>query len=326
MKPIIGTSIGDPAGISSEVLVRALADRNVRDAARHVLIGSADVIKRALRYTNIDAEIRQLNPNDKCLNLSDDVSVIDIIDNGVLDGIELPLREDTLIGGQASASWLEEADKLARSGVVDALVMAPISAGSLKKADKLDLVVSPDPGLGYLVLVSGPLRVAHLTDHISLRKVCDVISKDLVFKGISDVNAALKKWGIANPRIGVSGLNPHADGAEDREEITPGVNMAKAKGINVEGPISPDSIFRQCIDGVYDIVLAMYHDQGHIAIKTWGFSGNCVIMMGPPYLNMSVAHGTAYDITGTGKADHTMMKNTMILAASLVGGSGFVDL
>lgn len=325
MKPIIGTSIGDPAGISSEVLVRALADQNVHDAARHVLIGSADVIERALKYTNIDAKIRRLKPTNKSLDLSNDASVIDIIDNGILDGIELPLREDTLIGGQASASWLEEADKLARAGLVDALVMAPISAGSLKMADKLDLVVSPDPGLGYLVLVSGPLRVAHLTDHISLREVCDVISKDLVFKGISDVNAALKKWGIDNPRIGVSGLNPHADGVEDREEIAPGVEMAKAKGINVEGPISPDSIFRQCIDGAYDIVLAMYHDQGHIAIKTWGFSGNCVIMMGPPYLNMSVAHGTAYDITGTGKADHTMMKNTMILAGSLIGGSGFVD-
>ena len=216
MKPIVGTSIGDPAGISSEVLVRALADQSVHDVARHVLIGSADVIERALRYTNIDAKIRRLKPSSKSLDLSNDASIIDVIDNGILDGIELPLREDTLIGGQASASWLEEADELARSGLVDALVMAPVSTGSLKIADKLDLVVSPDPGLGYLVLVSGSLRVAHLTDHISLRDVCDVISKDLVFKGISDVNAALKKWGIDNPRIGVSGLNPHANGAEER--------------------------------------------------------------------------------------------------------------
>ena len=112
-------------------------------------------------------------------------------------------------------------------------------------------------------------------------------------------------------------------GDEDRLAIAPGVERAKAMGIAVEGPIAPDSVFRQCIEGRYDMVLAMFHDQGHIAVKTWGFSGNSVIIMGPPYLHMSVAHGTAYDIVGSGKADAAMMLSAMRTCGRLASGQGF---
>ena len=103
-------------------------------------------------------------------------------------------------------------------------------------------------------------------------------------------------------------------------------SRARARGINVDGPSAPDTVFRQCIEGRYDLVLAMFHDQGHIAVKTWGFSGNCVIMMGPPYLHMSVAHGTAYDIVGTGKADPSMMLSAMRTCGVLTAGKGFSEV
>jgi 4-hydroxythreonine-4-phosphate dehydrogenase len=121
----------------------------------------------------------------------------------------------------------------------------------------------------------------------------------------------------------VAGLNAHAYGDEDKHQIAPGVERAKAEGIDVTGPAPPDSVFRWCIDGRYDVVLAMYHDQGHIAVKTWGFVGNCAMILGTPYIHLSVAHGTAFDIVGKGIANHEMMLTAMRQAASLGAGKGF---
>jgi len=320
-RPIVGTLAGDPAGIGPEVTVKALASGLVHETSIPVLLGSAAAIERAMEFTDTKARLRVLR-RFECP--SDDPSVIDVIDTGALPDGFLPLGEDTELAGHATARWLDELDGLARDGHFAATVMGPISTVSLKMAGKLGKVISPTPGESYLVLLTGPLRVAHLTDHMSLRQVIDVISADLVATAIGQLNAAMQSWGIARPRIAVAGLNPHAVGDEDRDEIAPGVLLARDKGIDVEGPIAPDSVFRQCIEGRYDMVLAMFHDQGHIAVKTWGFSGNCVIMMGPPYLHMSVAHGTAYDIVGTGTADAAMMLSAMRTCGQLASGRGFV--
>ncbi|EHJ58014.1 4-hydroxythreonine-4-phosphate dehydrogenase [Sphingomonas paucimobilis] len=312
--------IGDPAGIGPEVTVKALADGSVHEVSIPVLLGSAAAVERALDMTGVRARVRRMRSFEQP---SDDVGVIDVIDTGALPDGVLPLGVDTEVAGHATAQWLDELDALARDGSFAATVMGPISSGSLKMAGKLDKVISPTPGESYLVLLTGPLRVAHLTDHMSLRQVIDVITADLVAKAIRQVNDAMRSWGIARPRIAVAGLNPHAMGDEDRLAILPGVERARATGIAVEGPIAPDSVFRQCIEGRFDMVLAMFHDQGHIAVKTWGFSGNCVIIMGPPYLHMSVAHGTAYDIVGTGKADAAMMLSAMHICGQLASGQGF---
>ncbi|AKM12065.1 PdxA family dehydrogenase [Novosphingobium pentaromativorans] len=319
-RPVVGTMIGDPAGIGPEVTVKALADGSVHEVSIPVLLGSAAAVERALDMTGVRARVRRMRSFEQP---SDDVGVIDVIDTGALPDGVLPLGVDTEVAGHATAQWLDELDALARDGSFAATVMGPISSGSLKMAGKLDKVISPTPGESYLVLLTGPLRVAHLTDHMSLRQVIDVITADLVAKAIRQVNDAMRSWGIARPRIAVAGLNPHAMGDEDRLAILPGVERARATGIAVEGPIAPDSVFRQCIEGRFDMVLAMFHDQGHIAVKTWGFSGNCVIIMGPPYLHMSVAHGTAYDIVGTGKADAAMMLSAMHICGQLASGQGF---
>ena len=321
-RPIVGTMIGDPAGVGPEVIARALATGHVHELSIPVLIGSAAAMERAVEITGVSCSVRVIRSVD---DLSDDPAIIDIIDSGTLTASELPLAEDTVRGGEASALWLDEMGALASGGAIAASVMGQISSGSLKLARKVPGIVSPTPGESYLVLLTGPLRVAHLTDHIPLRRVCEIISPDLVALALRQIDGAMRNWGIARPRIVVAGLNPHAMGEEDREAIAPGVARARAEGIDVEGPVSPDSVFRQCVEGRYDIVLAMYHDQGHIAVKTWGFSGNCAIILGPSYLHVTVAHGTAYDIAGKGTADPAMMLSAMRTAASLAAGRGFPE-
>lgn len=322
-RPVIGTMVGEPAGIGPEVTVRAWATGAVHDVSIPVLLGSAAAIERALDATGVDARLRVMRGFE---TPSDDPDVIDIIDTGAMAETRLPFGEDTLESGHATARWLGELDALARDGHFAGTVMGPISTGSLKMAGKLDMVISPTPGESYLLLLTGPLRVAHLTDHMPIRAVCDLLTPDLIDGALQQIDAALRSWGVAAPRIVVAGLNPHAIGDEEATAIAPGIARARARGIDVEGPSAPDTVFRQCIEGRYDLVLAMFHDQGHIAVKTWGFSGNCVIMMGPPYLHMSVAHGTAYDIVGTGKADHAMMLSAMRACGILSAGRGFAAL
>lgn len=320
-RPIVATSIGDPNGVGAEVVAKAWASGEVHKTSRPVLVGSAHVMEQGVEIARLRAKVRSIQSLDE---LGDTPEVIDILDSGALDPRDLQAGKDTVAGGLASARWMNEADALANSGKASASVFAPISSVSLKMAGKLDAVIPINPGETYLFLVSGPLRIMHLTDHIPLRRVIDVITEDLVFSSLQTLDSTMRKWGVANPRIVVAGLNPHAQGEEDTGQIAPAVKRAAAAGIKAMGPFSPDAVFRQCIEGTYDVVLAMYHDQGHIPIKTWGFSGNCAIVVGLPYLNMSVAHGTAFDIVGKGIADHTMMLSAMKMAGSLSTGAGFL--
>ncbi|MGI4859432.1 MAG: 4-hydroxythreonine-4-phosphate dehydrogenase PdxA, partial [Janthinobacterium lividum] len=169
----------------------------------------------------------------------------------------------------------------------------------------------------------GALTIAHLCDHVPLREVPRIITREAVLTLVRTLDRAMASWGLASRRIAVAGFNPHAHGEEEDRAIAPAIADARAEGISAEGPFSPDSVFRHCIEGRYDVVVAMYHDQGHIAMKTWGFSGNSVVFLGPPYVHTTVAHGVAYEIAGTGKADGTMILNAILNAAYLAGGKGF---
>jgi 4-phospho-D-threonate 3-dehydrogenase / 4-phospho-D-erythronate 3-dehydrogenase len=321
-RPFVGTVIGDPSGIGPEVVAKAWRSGHVHTHSRPVLIGSVAAMEHAVRIAGLNATVRRV---EDVKDLSDRPDVIEVIDSGALRPEEIVLGSDNQASGRASGIWLDEADRLARSGVLAATVMGPISTGAMKMAGVLDKVVSVKPGESYLFLVSGPLRICHVTDHMPLAQVCALLDEALITKSLVTLNEKLRSWGIREPRIGVAGLNPHAVGSEESKAIGPGVRAAAARGVLVEGPISPDSIFRHCIEGKYDAVLAMYHDQGHIAIKTWGFSGNSAVIIGPPYVHLSVAHGTAYDIVGRGIADHRMILNAMRTAGSLAAGSGFAE-
>ena len=320
LRPRVGTVIGDPCGIGPEVVAKAWATGQVHLCSRPVLIGSAAAMEQAIRITGIDAKLHKVAALSE---LSDDPRVVDIIDTGWLDANEITPGKSNRACGYATAMWLDQSGELAKAGQLAAVVYAPIDSAAMKMAGVLDRVVSIKPGENYALLLSGPLRVAHVTDHLPMRQMCDELSAELIEAALITLHTELQKWGMADPRIVVAGLNPHAQGREEDEAIGPGIARARLRGVAADGPQSPDSVFRHCIEGRYDVVLAMYHDQGHIAVKTWGFSGNCVLVLGAPHINLSVAHGTAHDIVGKGIADPAMILSAMTTGAFLAAGRGF---
>ena len=319
--PIVATMIGDPAGVGPEVIAKALATGEPYTRSRPVLIGSCAVMERAVETTHVPMQVRSVG------SVADgglDSSFLDVLDTGQLDVNEFQIGEESIACGRATGAWMAEMDELARTGQAQATIMGPINSGAMKRAGTLDQVVNVEPGRTYLTLISGPLCVVHLTDHVPLKQVSDWIRSDRVLRAIQLIDDSFRGWGVSNPRIAVSGFNPHASGEEEEREIVPAIMRGRDQGIDVSGPISPDTVFRQCIEEQFDIVLAMFHDQGHIAIKTWGFVGNCAMFLGTPHLFLSVAHGTAFDIVGKNLASHEMMLTAMNQAASLAAGSGFV--
>lgn len=318
--PVVGVVIGDPCGIGPEVVAKAWHSGKLHECCRPVLVGSGAVMAEAARMTGLALDVRVIESPDQCAGRGD---VLDIMEPVPFDNGKVRLGQDMEYAGWASGIWLEHADRLARAGIFNATVMGPISSVAMSMAGMFDRVASQSREGAYLLLRSAPLMIAHLTDHVPFREVSSLICQEAVVKLIRLLDASMQTWGFAERRIAVAGLNPHADGQEEREEIGPAVDMARGEGINAIGPISPDSVFRQCIEGRYDVVIAMYHDQGHIAIKTWGFSGNSVVMLGPPYVHTTVAHGVAHELAGTGRADHEMILNAILNAAYLSSGRGY---
>ncbi len=322
-KPVVATMIGDPAGIGPEVVAKALATGDPYAVSRPVLVGHAPAMEWAVERTGVPMTVRQ---TDGVEGAGLDPGVIDIIDEGDLEPGSYRIGEESAAGGDASYAWLDKLDRMARSGEAAATIMAPINSGSLKMAGSTKPVFNVEQGRSYLALLSGPLRVVHLTDHVPLRAVSELITHESVLQAVQVIHDRFLEWGVTSPRIAVSGFNPHASGREDKAQIAPAVEEATQLGIDVVGPIAPDTVFRHCIDGRYDIALAMFHDQGHIAVKTWGFVGNCAMILGLPYIHMSVGHGTAFDIVGQNLARHEMILTAMTEAASLAGGRGFLPV
>lgn len=321
--PVITITPGDPNGIGPEVVAKALGDGSIQQVCTPVVVGSRAAVDMGIEIAGAALKTRTIDEIDQA---RPDAGFIDVLDDGTLQRQHINLGTNSAVCGTANAGWLKQAANLCRNGKADATVMAPVNSESLALA-KQDLsgVFGRDPSDRYLSLLSGPLRIVHLFDHVLLHDVCRQINAPMVTQAIEKTHSSLIEWGIDRPRIGVAGLNPHAHGPQEKESIGPGVDKAESNGIDVRGPIPPDTVFRHCIDGRYDVVIAMFHDQGHIAIKTWGFVGNCALFMGAPYLFLSVGHGTAYDIVGQGIAEHQMMQAAMLQAASLAAGRGFAD-
>jgi 4-hydroxy-L-threonine phosphate dehydrogenase PdxA len=314
--PLVVATIGDPCGIGPEVLVKALSTGE--GFGRTLLVGDADTVARTIAMTRSPLSMRPCSAFEQARF---EPGCIDVLDPGSLRPADITPGHVSPACGRAVVEWWDIATRLAQQGLAKAIVKGPINSEAIRAGGLKEQ--SPPSGPTHLFLVTGPLRVAHLTDHLTLREMLDLVTRENVSALIHLLDASLKSWGIAGPRIGVAGLNPHCHGPEDREQIAPAVADAAAKGIRVAGPIPADSIFRQCIDGEFDCVLAHYHDQGHVAVKTWRFAGNCALILGTPYVRMSVAHGTAFDIAGKGIADHSSMAAAMRTAAMLSAGKGF---
>lgn len=316
-KPIIVITQGDPCGIGPEVVTKALATGEIHPLCRPVVMGSAWAMEQAVKLVGAPLRVRRI---ESVAEGGENPGTIDVLDPGNLSPSDITVGQVSAACGRAVTEWRVEATRLVSSGEAQGIVMAPINSEAIQLAG---VPRTGDGQQGYLFLINGPLRIVHFTDHIPYAQVRDEVKQEKLVPILQLIHDSLGKWGVPNPRIGVAGLNAHAMGAEDREEIAPAVQEAQRRGINAIGPVSPDTVFRQCIDGLYDVVLAMYHDQGHIAIKTYKFEGILSISLGRPFIGTSVAHGTAFDIAGKGIANPASILASIKTCATLASGKGF---
>lgn len=317
----IGITMGDPAGIGAEITVKALNSKKVYEKSIPVVIGDYEALKDAIEFCKSDLKLNEIkNPSEA----TGEYGVIDFINLGYLKPGSWKYGEAQELCGEASFNYITYAIKLAMDKEIGAVITAPINKEALHMSGhkysghtEIFAEYTNTPKYGML-LASGNLRVIHVSTHVSLREACDRVKKDRVLEVIKLAKEGVNLLGIENPTIGVAGLNPHCSenglfGTEEEKEIIPAIEEAKKQGINVEGPMPPDTIFSKGLGGQYDIIVAMYHDQGHIPLKLSGFkmdpltkkytsmSGiNCTI--GLPVIRASVDHGTAYGKAGEGRA------------------------
>ena len=328
-RPLIAITLGDPAGIGPEVAVKALGREDLRGEARLFLLGDPACAEAALRLTGSPLVPRAIGRPAEARGEPGMVETLAV----AAGGGPFPAGERSEAAGAASHAWVEEAARLALAGEVDAIVTAPINKESWRLAGSADTghqeVFQRLSGAGHVatMLVSGGLRCVHLSTHKTLAQACAFVTRANVLRAIRLTDAEFRRWGFATPRIAVAALNPHAGdggliGTEELTEIGPAVADARADGIAATGPVPADSVFPQAIAGKHDAVLAMYHDQGHIAIKVHGFEESISVNLGLPFIRTSVDHGTAFDIAGRGVADETSMVEAIRTAIRLACREG----
>ena len=332
-KPAIAITMGDPCGIGPEVVVKAMADPRVYAACRPLVVGNVYAMEQAVSLTGVPVKIKEAgDPTVSGL----EPGVIDVVDIHNLNPEDITVGQINPTCGQAAMEWVTKAGELALAGVVDALATAPLNkeAASLagyKSIGHMELLqeLSKSKTVATM-LMSKNLRVVHLSTHRSLRLACDLVKKERILEYLRLTHESFVKFGFKDPRIAAAALNPHGSdgglmGNEEADEIAPAVAQARERGIDVVGPIPADVVFHQAIQGNYDAVLAMFHDQGHIPVKVYGFEESITANLGLPFVRTSVDHGTAFDIAGKGIASAVSMLEAIRLAVALAQGNGLAD-
>ena len=316
--PLIGVMIGDPAGIGPEVCVKAVASGELAGLCRPVLIGDIGVLRRAAQVSGVSLAFEPVtSPNQDVAE-----GAVGVVDPGGFDVSSCPFGVASARSGDAVLEWIKTGDDLGKAGALQGLVMGPIDSASVKATGKISDMDELQPAHTFMLRMTGPLRVVPLTEHVPLSRAIELVNPDSVFSLVELLDATLKSWGFARPRIAVAGINPHAMFDEDQQKIAPAVAFGRQRGIDVSGPLVPDAVFRQTIEGKYDAVVTMFHDQGQIPVKTVGFASACTVYIGLPYVMLNVPHGTAFDIAGKGVAQHLSMLSAMKTAARLASGQG----
>ncbi|WP_312335905.1 4-hydroxythreonine-4-phosphate dehydrogenase PdxA [Anaerospora hongkongensis] len=329
MKPVIGITLGDAAGVGPEIIAKALAEQEVYDICRPVVIGDLGIMKRAVAIVGQDLTCRAIGD---VLTGGQEFGQIDVIDLRNLPA-DLPFAQVDPRAGKAAYTYVETAVNLALAGKIAAIATAPLNKDAMNQGGchfpgHTEILAHLSNTKNYaMMLTGGSLRVIHVTTHLALRQACEKVKKERVLKVIELADQAMKKIGIKEPRIAVAGLNPHSGegglfGTEEIEEIIPAIECAKALGLQVTGPVAPDTVFyRAAVKKDFDIVVVMYHDQGHIPLKVLGFEEGVNITVGLPFIRTSVDHGTAFDIAGKGIANHMSMLESIRLAALMAEAS-----
>lgn len=317
--PLIATMIGDPAGVGPEVCVKAIASGELAGLCEPLLIGDLGVVRRAAAVGGVTLPIERINSIKEFVPGS---KAIRVLDTGGFDVAACPFGKASAASGQAVLDWIQAGSKLGETGGIQGLVMGPVDSDSMKMTGKIHDIDELQPPDTFMLRVTGALRVVPLSEHVRITQAIEMVTPERVLHVVRLVHENLTKWGVPNPRIAVAGMNPHAMFPEDKERIAPAIASARALGIDAEGPLVPDAVFRMTIEGRYDAIVTMYHDQGQIAVKTVGFEGACTIYVGLPYVMLNVPHGSAFDIAGKGVAQHLSMLAAMKTAARLASGRG----
>ena len=334
-RPVIGVTMGDPAGVGPEVVVKALADPTIRRLGRFVVFGMNELLSYAADLAEIDPYWWRLQHDSPRAgyDLVHEVVVLDYDEYSILgQAVHRPTKQ----GGQASLEFLDDAITAAlrgpgEPGRIDAIVTAPICKESWKMAGcrfpgHTELLAWRTKAKRMVMMFDSPrLRVTLATVHQALMDVRNTLNIGAVFDAIDLGHQACKGLGVAEPRIAVCGLNPHASengqfGDEEKRVITPAIEMAWQAGIDAKGPFPADTLFLDAVGGKYDLVVAMYHDQGLIPVKLLGFDDAVNLTLGLPVIRTSVDHGTAFDIVGKNLARPDSMKAAIRLAACLADG------
>jgi len=337
-KPILGITMGDPSGNGPELCVKALSQTKVYDICRPVVIGDAGIIGKAAKEAvkRQDIVVHPVSSIGECIFK---LGTIDVYDLHNVEIEKLKIGKVDAMSGNAAFTSVKKTIELAVSGEIDATVTNAINKEALNLvghhyAGHTEIYAELTGTKDYsMMLAEETLRVVHVSTHISLREACERVKKDRVLKVIELAHNACKRLGIKEPRIAVAGLNPHSGenglfGREEIDEIIPAIEAARAGDINVEGPVPPDTIFAKANGGLYDIVVAMYHDQGHIPLKLLGFQYDretgkwkavkgVNITLGLPIIRSSVDHGTAFDQAWQGSSSELSLISAIEYAVML---------
>jgi 4-hydroxythreonine-4-phosphate dehydrogenase len=332
-RPLIAITLGDPSGIGPEVVAGALQKRELYKSMRPFVIGTLKDTRAALDIVGSNDTVRALEDPAQTEGRPGAIEVLSI---GDYENTEFPVGQNSAESGAASHAWVEAAAKMCLANEIAAMVTAPVNKESWQ--------ISGSPDLGhqevfkrltnaqtvYTMLVSGDLRCMHLSTHKPLIEACKFVTTENILTAVKITHRAFVDWGFQSPRIAVAALNPHASdngliGDTEAKEIRPAVEAAMAEGIDATGPHPADSVFNQALNGRFDVVVVMYHDQGHIAIKVHGFEESISVNLGIPFIRTSVDHGTAFDIAGQNRADKTSMVEAIKLGAALASRKGLAS-
>jgi 4-hydroxythreonine-4-phosphate dehydrogenase len=321
-KPLLALTMGDAAGSGPEIITKALAIPEIRTICRPVVIGDAATMQAALKITGAPGNIRSIKKLPEAMFQEGTIEVID------LHNIQLERLTrgcvDTMAGA-AAYQYIKLATNMVLSGECDAIVTSAINKEALNNAGyhynghtELLAELCGVPSVA-MMLVSGNLRVSHVTTHVSLRRAIELVRPERILTVLKLTQEALPLMGVDKPRIAIAGLNPHSGegglfGDEEAQYIVPAVESARKQGINVTGPLPPDSVFFRTAGGQFDAALAMYHDQGHIAVKMLGITEGVNVTLGLPIIRTSVDHGTVFGKAGKGTADATSLVQSIKLA------------
>jgi 4-hydroxythreonine-4-phosphate dehydrogenase len=322
--PLVAVTLGDPAGVGPEIIVKTFADPQFSEENRAVVVGDETILKRAINLLDLTLN---LNVISRPVEGNFGSGVIDLIPASELPE-DLPFGELDERAGAAAFEYVKRATEFALEGEVEAVCTAPLNKeamhlGGYKYPGHTEILAELTGTKDYaMMLVAEDLRVIHVSTHVSLKEAIERVRPERELTVIRLARDALLRLGVSDPKIAVAGLNPHAGesglfGDEDAERIRPAVERAREEGIDVSGPWAADTIFSRARKGEFNMVVVQYHDQGHVPIKLLGFESGVNVTVGLPFFRTSVDHGTAFDIAGTGKADHTSLKTALDLARVL---------